>query len=217
VGGDGMLAANTIKTVADLKGKTVAVNQGSVSEWFLAQVLKVNGLSLKDVTEKNMKSGEAGAAFVAGRVDVAVTWEPWLSKAKARTDGHILVSSKEYPDLIMDSFAFRKDFVQKYPDTVKDFMKAYYDTYAWMQQNQAEALKIIGDAVGENSDDVKADLGTLTLFDLATGKQVMGTSSNHGKIYDNVKAAADFWKAQGKIDTTVNPSDAVDPSFINSL
>jgi NitT/TauT family transport system substrate-binding protein len=117
----------------------------------------------------------------------------------------------------MDSFAFRKDFVQKYPDTVKDFMKAYYDTYAWMQQNQAEALKIIGDAVGENSDDVKADLGTLTLFDLATGKQVMGTSSNHGKIYDNVKAAADFWKTQGKVDTTVNPSDAVDPSFINGL
>ncbi len=217
VGGDGILAANTIKTVADLKGKTVAVNQGSVSEWFLAQVLKVNGLSLKDVTEKNMKSGEAGAAFVAGRVDVAVTWEPWLSKAKARTDGHILVSSKEYPDLIMDSFAFRKDFIQKYPDTVKDFMKAYYDTYTWMQQNMTDALKIIGDAVGENSDDVKADLGTLTLFDLATGKQVMGTGSNHGKIYDNVKAAADFWKAQGKIDTTVNPSDAVDPSFINSL
>jgi NitT/TauT family transport system substrate-binding protein len=217
VGGDGILAKNTIQTVADLKGKTIAVNQGSVSEWFLAQVLLKNGLSLKDVTEKNMKSGEAGAAFVAGRVDVAVTWEPWLSKAKARTDGHILVSSKEYPDLIMDSFAFRKDFVQKYPDTVKDFMKAYYDTYAWMQQNQAEALKIIGDAVGENSDDVKADLGTLTLFDLATGKQVMGTSSNHGKIYDNVKAAADFWKTQGKVDTTVNPSDAVDPSFINGL
>jgi len=217
VGGDGILAKNTIQTVADLKGKTVAVNQGSVSEWFLAQVLLNNGLSLKDVTEQNMKSGEAGAAFVAGRVDVAVTWEPWLSKAKARTDGHILVSSKQYPDLIMDSFAFRKDFVQKYPDTVKDFMKAYYDAFTWMQQNQTDALKIIGDAVGESSDDVKADLSTMTLYDLATGKQIIGTSSNHGKIYDNVKAAADFWKTQGKIDTTVNPNDAVDPSFINSL
>src|SRR6266576_2256265 len=32
-----------------------------------------------------IRSGEAGAAFVAGQVDVAVTWEPWLSKAKART------------------------------------------------------------------------------------------------------------------------------------
>src|SRR5438093_1083456 len=217
VGGDGILAKNTITSVADLKGKNVAVNQGSVSEWFLAQVLKDNGLSLSDVKEQNMKSGEAGAAFVASKVDVAVTWEPWLSKAKTRTDGHILVSSKQYPDLIMDSFAFRKDFVQKYPDTVKDFMKAYYDAFNWMQQNQTEALKVIGDAVGESSDDVKADLGTMTLFDLSKGKEVMGTSGSHGKIYDNVKAAAEFWKGQGKVDNVVSPNDAVDPSFINSL
>ena len=210
VGGDGILAKNTITSVADLKGKNVAVNQGSVSEWFLAQVLKDNGLSLSDVKEQNMKSGEAGAAFVASKVDVAVTWEPWLSKAKTRTDGHILVSSKQYPDLIMDSF-------DKYPATVKDFMKAYYDAFNWMQQNQTEALKVIGDAVGESSDDVKADLGTMTLFDLSKGKEVMGTSSSHGKIYDNVKAAAEFWKGQGKVDNVVSPNDAVDPSFINSL
>src|SRR5437763_6796817 len=217
VGGDGILAKSTIKTVQDLKGQKVAVNQGSVSEWFLAQVLRKNGLSLSDDTEQNMKSGEAGAAFVAGQVDVAVTWEPWLSKAKARADGRVLVSSKEYPDLILDSFAFRKDFVQKYPDTVKDFMKAYYDAYDWMQQNKTEALKVVGDAVQEKPDDVTADLSTMTLFDLSKGKEVMGTSSSHGKIYDNVKAAAEFWKAQKATDTAVNPSDAVDPSFINTL
>jgi len=217
VGGDGILAKNTVKTIADLKGMTVAVNQGSVSEWFLAQVLEKNGLKLGDVKEQNMKSGEAGAAFVAGRVDVAVTWEPWLSKAKARTDGRVLVSSREYPDLIMDSFAFRKDFVQKYPDTVKDFIKAYYDAYDWMQQNKTEALKVVGDAVQEKPDDVTADLSTMTLFDLSKGKEVMGTSSSHGKIYDNVKAAAEFWKAQGKVDKVVSPSDAVNPDFINTL
>jgi NitT/TauT family transport system substrate-binding protein len=217
VGGDGILASNAIQNVSDLKGKTIAVNQGSVSEFFLAQVLQKNGLSLKDVKEQNMKSGEAGAAFVAGRVDVAVTWEPWLSKAKARADGHVLVSSKLYPDLIVDTFGFRKDFVQKYPDTVKEFMKAYYDAYDWMQKNPADANKIIGDAVGETADDVKADLSTIAMYDLNTGKQIMGTSSSHGKIYDTVKAAADFWKAIGKVDTTVNPNDAIDPSFINSL
>ena len=217
VGGDGILASNAIQAVSDLKGKTIAVNQGSVSEFFLAQVLQKNGLSLKDVKEQNMKSGEAGAAFVAGRVDVAVTWEPWLTKAKARKDGHVLVSSKLYPDLIMDSFGFRKDFVQKYPDTVKEFMKAYYDAYNLLTQNQADSLKVIGDAVGETADDVKADLTTIAMYDLSTGKQIMGTSSSHGKIYDTVKAAADFWKAQGSIDAVVNLNDAIDPSFINSL
>jgi NitT/TauT family transport system substrate-binding protein len=217
VGGDGILASKSIKTVADLKGKSIAVNQGSVSEFFLAQVLQANGMSLKDVKELNMKSGEAGAAFVAGRVDVAVTWEPWLSKAKARADSQVLVSSKHYPDLIMDSFGFRKEFIQKYPDTVKEFMRAYYDAFDWMQKNPAEANKIIGDAVGESADDVKADLSTIAMYDLKTGKTIMGTSSAHGKIYDTAKAAADFWKSIGKIDSVMNLNDAIDPSFINSL
>ena len=217
VGGDGILAKNTIKTVQDLKGQKVAVNQGSVSEWFLAQVLQKNGMSLGDVKEQNMKSGEAGAAFVAGQVDVAVTWEPWLSKAKARADGKVLVSSKEYPDLIMDSFAFRKDFVDKYPATVKEFMKAYYDAFDWFQKNTAEGLGIVAKATSETADDVKADLETLTLFDLKTGKTIMGTKSSPGKINDNVKAAGDFWKAQGKIDSPVKPADAVNADFINSL
>ena len=217
VGGDGILASKSIKTVADLKGKSIAVNQGSVSEFFLAQVLQANGMSLKDVKELNMKSGEAGAAFVAGRVDVAVTWEPWLSKAKARADSQVLVSSKQYPDLIVDSFGFRKEFIQKYPDTVKEFMRAYYDAFDWMQKNLPEAYKIIGDAVGEKPDEVKDDLSTIAMYDLKTGKTIMGTSSAHGKIYDTAKAAADFWKSIGKVDAVMNVNDAIDPSFINSL
>src|SRR5256885_7411990 len=72
VGGDGILAKNTIQSVADLKGRTVGVNQGSVSEWFLAQVLEKNGLHLSDVKEQNMTSGAAGAAFLASKLDVAV-------------------------------------------------------------------------------------------------------------------------------------------------
>src|SRR5438093_8086205 len=217
VGGDGILAKNTIKSVQDLKGQKVAVNQGSVSEWFLAQVLAKNGLSLSDVKEQNMKSGEAGAAFVAGQVDVAVTWEPWLSKAKTRADGRVLVSSKEYPDLIMDSFAFRKDFVDKYPATVKEFMNAYYDAFERLQKNTNDGLNIVGKATEEKPEDVKADLDTLTLFDLKTGKTIMGTKSNPGKIADNHKAAGDFWKTQGKIDTPVKPESAINPDFINSL
>jgi NitT/TauT family transport system substrate-binding protein len=217
VGGDGILAKNNIQTVQDLKGKTVAVNQGSVSEWFLGQVLKKNGMSLADVKEENMTSGTAGSTFVAGRVDVAVTWEPWLSRAAKTNFGHILVSSRQYPDLIMDSFAFRKDFIDKYPGTVKDFISAYYDAYNWMKSNADAANAVIGTAVKESPTDVQADLSTMTIFDLSTAKQVMGTSSNHGKIYANVKAAADFWKQQGAISSEVNPDNAVNPSFINSL
>jgi NitT/TauT family transport system substrate-binding protein len=214
VGGDGILAKKTIQSVKDLKGKTVAVNQGSVSEWFLGQVLKKNGMSLSDVTEQNMTSGVAGSTFVAGKVDVAVTWEPWLSRAAKTSFGHVLVSSKEYPDLIMDSFAFRKDFIEKYPGTVTDFVKAYYEAVDWMRQNPDEAATVIGEKVKESAADVKADLTTMTVFGLNEAKTIMGTSSSHGKIYANVKAATSFWKEQGKISSEVDPDKAVNPTFI---
>jgi NitT/TauT family transport system substrate-binding protein len=217
VGGDGILAKNEIQSVKDVKGKTVAVNQGSVSEWFLAQVLKANGMSLNDVKEQNMTSGDAGAAFVAGRVDVAVTWEPWLSRAAKTSFGRVLVSSKQYPDLIMDSFAFRRDFVQSYPDTVKEFLRAYYEAVDWFNTNTADGQKVVGDAVKEKPEDVAADLTTLQLFDLSKSKEVMGTPASHGKIYDNVKAAAQFWKDQGKVQQVVDPNKAVDSSFISSI
>ena len=217
VGGDGILAKNSIQSIKDVKGKTVAVNQGSVSEWFLAQVLLRNGMSLKDVTEENMTSGQAGAAFVAGRVDVAVTWEPWLTRASKTAFGRVLVSSKQYPDLIMDAFAFRRDFVQKYPGTVKDFVKAYYDAYTWMTQNQDQANQLIGAAVKESASDVQGDLGTMTIYSLAQSKVIMGTNDHPGKIFSNAKAAGDFWKQQGQVSSTVDPKQAVDASFVASM
>jgi NitT/TauT family transport system substrate-binding protein len=216
VGGDGILAKNNIQSVSDLKGKTIAVNQGSVSEWFLGQVLKKNGLSLSDVKEENMTSGNAGATFVAGRVDVAVTWEPWLSRASHTSFGHVLVSSRQYPDLIMDSFAFRKDFIQKYPGTVSDFVKAYYDAYNFLKNSPSDAQSVVGTAVKESASDVAGDLSTMTIFGLNDAKTIMGTASSHGKIYTNCQAAADFWKQQGSISKAVDCSNAIDPSFIAS-
>ena len=216
VGGDGILAKNEIKSLKELKGKTVAVNQGSVSEWFLGQVLKQNGMSLNDVKEQNMTSGDAGAAFVANRVDVAVTWEPWLSRAAKTSFGHVLVSSKEYPDLIVDTFALRKDFIDKYPDTVKEMVRAYYEALDWFGKNRDEGNALVGTAIKEKPEDVAGDLTTIQLMALNQGKQFMGSKDHHGKIYDRTREASQFWKDAGKVQTVVSPDKAVDPSFIGA-
>jgi NitT/TauT family transport system substrate-binding protein len=216
-GGDGILAKNDIGSVKALKGKAVAVNQGSVSEWFLAQVLQRNGLSLSDVKEQNMTSGDAGAAFVAGRVDVAVTWEPWLSRAAKTGFGRVLVSSKQYPDLIVDSFAFRRDFIDKYPGTVRAFTKAYYEAMDWFQKNQSEGEQVVGAAVKEQPADVAADLTTIQLFDAGLSKQTMGTKDHHGRMYGLVKDAAAFWHKQGATQREIDPDKALDPSFVSGL
>lgn len=217
VGGDGILAVKSITSVADLKGKTVAVNIGSVSEWFLAQVLQKNGLSEKDVTLQNMTSGDAGAAFVAGKVDVAVTWEPWLSKAAQRPDGQVLVSSKQYPDLIVDAFAFRRDFMQQHPDAVKNFMAGYYDGVAYLEQNAADAEAIVAQGIKSDAKSVANDLTTIKVYSLADSKTFMGTSSTSGRVAELAKAASDFWKASGVTTTDAEVSKMIDPSFLSGM
>ena len=64
-GGDGIVANKEIASVADLKGKSVAYGEGSVSQFYLGVVLKEAGLSIADVETQNMTAGDAGAAFVA--------------------------------------------------------------------------------------------------------------------------------------------------------
>jgi NitT/TauT family transport system substrate-binding protein len=104
------------------------VNVGSTSEFFLAYVLQQNGMSINDIHIQDMESSStAGSTFVAGCTDVAVTWEPWLDRAEKVPFGHVLVSSKEYPNIIVDVFGFRTDFLDAHRSIVPKFIRAYYE------------------------------------------------------------------------------------------
>ena len=216
-GADGIVAKNTIKTVQDLKGKTVAVEKGTASEWFLVAVLQKNGMQLSDITEQNMTAGDAGAAFVAGQLDAAVTWEPWLSKAKATSFGNVLASSADYPNVIMDTMAVRRDFAQQYPGTVTDLLKGYYAALDWYNANQAEGNQVIADFTKSTPDGIASDMSTIHVYSLPEAKTLMGTSATNGQIAQIVQQAAQFWETQGQLQGNVDLSNTIDPSFVNNL
>ena len=74
-GADGLVAKKDIKTIQDLKGKTVAGQMGGGASYFwLNYVLTQNGMKLSDLKMVDMRAPDAGAAFVAEKVDAAVTW-----------------------------------------------------------------------------------------------------------------------------------------------
>ena len=100
-GGDGIVANKDIESIADLKGKKVAVNEGSVSEFYLNVLLQGRPEGNRPEHGQHDR-GDAGSAFVAKQVDAAVTWEPWLTSGKATDFGHLLVDSSTTPGLITD-------------------------------------------------------------------------------------------------------------------
>ncbi|MFN8233771.1 MAG: ABC transporter substrate-binding protein [Actinomycetota bacterium] len=125
-GADGIVGTADIQTVNDLAGKTVGVKVGATSYVFLLSVLKDAGMTIDDIDVVDMNPGEAGTAFVAGQVDAAVTWEPFLSKATKREGGHVVISSADAPGLIVDSLAIRRDWVDANPDALVGLIQAYY-------------------------------------------------------------------------------------------
>ena len=159
MGGDGIVANKSITSVKQLKGQKVAVSAGSTSQWMLAYVLSVNKLSLKDVKQVDLTSGDAGAAFAAGRVPVAVTWQPWLDRTKKNPNGHVLVSTKQYPTIITDGVGFTPEFIQKNPSTVQAFVDAYGKVMDFIKANPNKAFgyatKYLGQSVSRDQGDAR--------------------------------------------------------------
>ena len=75
-GADGIIARNSIKNLADLKGKKVGVALNQTTHYLLQKALDKVGLSDNDLELVNMSSSDAGAAFITGELDAAVKWEP---------------------------------------------------------------------------------------------------------------------------------------------
>lgn len=214
VGGDGIVAQKGIDTVKQLKGQKVAVSNGSTSQWLLAYVLKKNGMSLKDVNQIDMTAGDAGAAFAAGRVPVAVTWQPWLDRAKTNPKGHVLVDTTKYPTIIVDEVAFAPGYVKAHPQQVKAFIAAYGDALKLLKANPAKAFSDVTKYLGQTPAEIKATMKDVPIWSLAQSRAYYGTPSKPGPIYGVFNESAQFWKSIGQIKTLPNAKTAIDGSFM---
>jgi NitT/TauT family transport system substrate-binding protein len=216
-GGDGIVARKEIRSVKDLKGKRVAVSEGSVSQFFLNVLLKESGMSQKDVQIVNMSQGDAGVAFVAEKVDAAVTWEPWLSKGKAAPHGQILVDSSKTPGLITDVLIFRRDVIEKRAREIQGVANAWNKAVAYWEKNPAESNKIMAKAVGGWLRDPKVFADALTgvkFYDQAGNVKFFGTAQRPGELYKMVQNALDVWGGFGKLQGKFAPKDLVNHSFV---
>ena len=166
-GGDGILVKGTIKSFADLKGKTVAVdNPGSVSNFWFNYLLKKNGMSMKDVKSSNMGPQPSANAFAAGQFDAAVTYEPYMSGAlKEVKDGRILISSKETPGIIIDTVAFQPEFIKQNPKAVKAVVDSWFEALELIKKEMAESNKIMGADVKQSGEDFAKSSALVTWYD----------------------------------------------------
>jgi NitT/TauT family transport system substrate-binding protein len=216
-GGDGIVATKDITTIDGLKGKKVAFEEGSVSQFFLNALLRDAGMTQNDVEVVNMAATDAGVAFAAGQVDAAVTWEPALSQGAAAPNGHILLTSADKPGLITDVVAATDATLKDKSDDVKAFVRAWYKAIDFIKTNPDEANAIMAKGVGGWLSDPKVFAETLSGIEYLGKDQnaaFFGTADAPGQISNTLGTALDVWKGFGRIQVEVKPSDMIDYDFV---
>ena len=212
-GADGIVGTADIQSVNDLAGKKVGVKVGATSYVFLLSVLKDAGMTVDDIQVVDMNPGEAGTAFVAGQLDAAVTWEPFLSKATQREGGHVVISSADAPGLIVDSLTIRRDWVEAHPEAVTALIQAYNQAYEFWKSNPDQAWPIMADSQGISVDDYKAAAAGVTFYgpqDIATFMNAPADQTGCLKLTSYIN---DFWVAEGVIPAPIDPAASIDGSF----
>lgn len=142
-GNDKIIVKSGINSPNDLKGKTVAVEKGTVVHYLLLLALKKANLTEKDVTMKFMDTQKASESFAAGEVDAVASFTPASSTALKRAGSKELVSSKDFPGAISDVLSFRRDFVEKHPEVVQATVDNWFDSLKYIKANSAKANEIM--------------------------------------------------------------------------
>lgn len=214
-GADGVIATQNIKNIEDLKGKKVAFEIGSTSHFLLSYLLNQKGLTTKDLQVVEAIAPDAGAAFVAGKVDAAVTWEPWLSKAADRAGGHLLISSKDAP-VIFDMPIFRAEVVDSRSQDVKAMLRGVFAAQKWISSHKPdEVAKIISAPLKITEQDAIDQMLGVHWPSYEENLDILtnGTYS----VKNSLQIAGDLWQKLSLIKNTVNANELVDTSLLKNL
>ena len=146
-------ADSPIQTVADLKGKKVALNKGSNVHYLLVRALEEANLSIRDIKPVYIKPGDARTAFDRGDVDAWVIWDPYqadaeIAGARSLRDGEGLVDNHQI-------YLASRPFVERYPGIVNEVIESLAELDAWAEDHPQEVVDILHKETGISKDSLR--------------------------------------------------------------
>jgi len=130
-------------SIADLRGKKIAVTRGTDPFFFLLRSLKEAGLSQSDVEIVNLQHGDGRVALQKGDVDAWSGLDPHMAAAELQDGARLL-----YRNIDFNTFGVlnaREEFAQRYPGALKRVLAQYERARRWILENQEEAAKLLAE------------------------------------------------------------------------
>lgn len=187
-----------IASVADLKGRKVALNKGSNVHYLLVKLLEQAGVDYKEIETVYLPPADARAAFESGSVDAWVIWDPFFAAAQTATgarvlaDGTGMVQNHEF-------YLAARPFAEKYPDLVELILDEANKIDEWAKENQKALAELLSPQLG-------IDVPSL---ELAAGRRQYGVQRIEDAVIEAQQQIADTFRALELIPAEIQIRDAV--------
>jgi ABC-type nitrate/sulfonate/bicarbonate transport system substrate-binding protein len=146
-------AGGLIETIADLRGKRIAVSTvGSLTDWLGHQIPLHEGWGAKDVDIVATGAGAAmSAALITGSIDAGITTTGAALVMAEKHEGRVLATMDKFEPRFITHVVFAtRDMINQHPDTVAVFLKGFFASVAYMRSHKAESIGIAAEALHQS-------------------------------------------------------------------
>lgn len=187
-----------VRSVADLRGKTIALNKGSNVHFLLVRALAQAGVPYDGVKLAFLAPADANAAFVRGSVDAWAIWDPYLAAAERATgarvlaDGQGLAPNRQF-------YLSRRGFTDSSPEIVSAVLKAIGEVDAWAEGHADAVAAELAPAVGIPA----------PVLGVALGRLSYGVAPLDAAAVADQQKVADAFHGLGLLPRPIRVADAV--------
>ena len=208
-GGDALVSLKPLPK--NLKGLRIGTNLNGFGELFVRAFLEQKGVPLQDITLVNLEASNARIMLEQGKVDIAHTWEPYVSELTSYDDATVVFSSAQTRGLIPDAVVFRGDLLQR-KALARAFVSGWLEAVNWWKAHRREGYTLVERALVMMPGTV--NLEGIRLFDADDNRRMFQRGDNMQSIYFVARKYIDFFTEKGLLKTEITPDDLLDPDLL---
>jgi NitT/TauT family transport system substrate-binding protein len=221
-GGDGIVCRENVKSVTDLRGKTVVLAQNSPSHFFLLNTLIAGGVQPSEVETKFTQDAfQAAAAFNADRkISCAVSWAPDIYNLAEAKGNRMLVNTQTANKLIADVWFARADFAKDNAAIVEGLVRGIFEAMEALktQDAKAQVSKLMATGYSIPETDALSMLGDAHTTNYAENREFFLNQNNPTNFERTWNTAYFLYRRIGSVSGNPVPFDQVmDFSILQKL
>ena len=220
-GGDGIVVREKIKSIADLRGKTIVLAQNSPSQFFVLNALINGGLQPGDVEFKYTQDAfQAAAAFNADKsISAVVSWAPDIYNLSKVKGNKLLVTTGTANKLIADLWFARADFAKDNPEIIEGIARGIFDGMEALKAQPAkqQVAKLMAAGYSIPEPDALGMLGDAHSTNYAENKDFFLNQNNPANFERLWNTAYYLYRKVGAVGTPVPFDQVMDFTVVKKL